>query len=138
MRTRTTLTAVTALLLAALTACGGTEAEADPQDCRRAMYEQYRDTVKAGDDAPLAKEPTECAGLDDNTVKRLAGEAIRDYLAGEDAEKAVDDAVEDAIEDLPLEEVMPTPEASDLGLEFDDVQDELDRLTEGSEDARTP
>ncbi|MEV3970310.1 hypothetical protein AB0K68_19515 [Streptomyces sp. NPDC050698] len=109
MRTSTTLTAAFALLLAALTACAGTEAEADAQACKKAVYEQYRDTVAAGDDTPRTQKPSECAGIDDRTLKRLAGEAIKEYLASEDAEKALDDAMRDAIDDAPFEEVLPTP-----------------------------
>ncbi|MEU7723203.1 hypothetical protein [Streptomyces tibetensis] len=138
MRTRTSLAAVVALLLATLTACGGTEAKADPQDCRKALYDQYRDTVAAGDDTPESKRPAACDGVDDKALQRLAGEAIKEYLASDDAEKAVDDAVEGAIDDAPWEEVMPTPDASDLGKEFDDAKKKLDDLMKETSDATAP
>ncbi|MEU5396437.1 hypothetical protein [Streptomyces tibetensis] len=135
---RTTLTAVTALLLATLTACGGTEAKADPQACKKALYDQYRDTVAAGDDAPASKQPEACDGVDDKTLQRLAGEAIKEYLASDDAEKAVDDVVEGAIDDAPWEDVIPTPDASDLGKEFDDAKKKLDDLMRETNGAAAP
>lgn len=138
MRTRTTLTAVTALLIATLAACGGTEAKADPQACKKALYDQYRDTVAAGDDAPESKKPAACDGVDGTTLQRLAGEAIKEYLASDDAEKAIDDAVEGAIDDVPWEDVVPTPDASDLGKEFDDAKKKLDDLMKETDDAQTP
>ncbi|MFJ4539845.1 hypothetical protein ACIP39_28335 [Streptomyces tibetensis] len=129
---------MTALLLATLTACGGTEAEADPQVCKKALYDQYRDSVAAGDNAPESKKPAACDGVDDKTLQRLAGEAIKEYLASDDAEKPVDDAVEGALDDVPWEDVMPTPDASDLGKEFDDAKKKLDDLMKETGDAQTP
>lgn len=46
MRTRTTLIAAAAVLLATLTACGGSHTKADPQACKKALYDQYRDTER--------------------------------------------------------------------------------------------
>jgi hypothetical protein len=138
MRTRTTLTATIALLLATLTACGGNEVHADPPACKKALYDQYRDTVAAGDDAPESRRPAACDGVDDKTLQRLTGEAIKEYLASDDAERAVDDAVEGAVDDAPWEEVMPSPDTSDLGKEFDDAQKKLDDLLKGTADAQTP
>ncbi|MFB6849813.1 hypothetical protein ACFCXS_33810 [Streptomyces sp. NPDC056373] len=129
---------MTALLLATLTACGGTEAHADPQACKKALYDQNRDSVAAGDDATPSKKPAACDGIDDKTLQRLAGEAIREYLASDDAQQAVDDAVEGAIDDAPWEDVTPTPAASDLGKEFNDAKRKLDDLTKETGDAATP
>lgn len=124
MRTRTTLAAAAALLLASLTACEGSDVNANPQACKKALYEQYRDTVANGDNAPTSENPTACNGVDDATLKSLAGEAVKEYLASDDAEKVIDDAVADAIDDAPFEDVTPAPEAS-LNQEFADPQQEL-------------
>ncbi|MER7479098.1 hypothetical protein ABTX60_15865 [Streptomyces sp. NPDC126510] len=129
---------MTTLLLITLTACGGTEAKADPQACEKGLFEQYRDTVAAGGDAPESKKPAACDGVDDKTLERLAGQAIKEYLASDDAEKVVDDVVEDAIDDVPWEEVKPTPDVSDLGKEFDDARKKLDDLMKETDGARTP
>ena len=112
MRSRTTLTATMPLLLTALTACGSNDKAADAPARKKAMVEQYRDTVAKGDDTPESRRPKACADVDDATLTRIKGEAIKEYLESDDAEKAIDEAVKDGLDDVPFTEVTP----NDTGL----------------------
>lgn len=58
MHTRLTTAAITAgLLLATLTACGGSDTKAFPAACKTAMTKQLSDAIAAGDKAKQGKRP---------------------------------------------------------------------------------
>ncbi|MFE5090617.1 hypothetical protein ACFRCI_09475 [Streptomyces sp. NPDC056638] len=95
MRTRTTTAALIAAgLLATLTACGSSDNKADPAACKTAMAKAFDDAMAAGDKAEQSKRPAACAGVDDKTVQRIAGELI-----SEQASQATENATESTAPD---------------------------------------
>ncbi|MFD5033634.1 hypothetical protein ACFWM0_24985 [Streptomyces sp. NPDC058405] len=94
MHTRITTALTTALLLATLTACGGSSTTADPAACKTAMAKQFEDAIAAGDQAEQSDRPAACEGLDDKTVQRLVGEVTAEQLEG------IGDGLDDALNEL--------------------------------------
>lgn len=72
------LAAIAGVTLAALLAWPRT---GDPAACKKAMSVQ----LKAAIEDPAAKamgRPSECGGLDDETLQRLAGEVLAEQVGG--------------------------------------------------------
>ncbi|MFJ6810642.1 hypothetical protein ACIQRK_32340 [Streptomyces anulatus] len=88
MRTRTTLT-TTAVILLALTGCSS-DSEPDTAACKTAMAKQLGQAMADGDEAAEGERPTECDGVDDETLQRIAGE-----LTGDQIGRTVDDSLDD-------------------------------------------
>ncbi|MFJ5776430.1 hypothetical protein [Streptomyces sp. NPDC093094] len=124
MRIRTALPAVT-LLFMAVTACGagdgdggdGATPAGDEAACRAAVSKQAEEAAKAaeGDTAALdAGDPSACAGLDDETLRRVYTDVIDDQVNSDEFRKHVED-------------ILGTPGAIELP-EPGEVEDELARL----------
>ncbi|MET9506908.1 hypothetical protein ABZX62_00220 [Streptomyces flavidovirens] len=97
---RRTSTAITACLLFALTACGGTDVKADPAACKKAMTKAFDDAMAAGDKAEESKRPAACDGLDDKTLKRLAGEVTTEWMKGDKAADELEEDLDEMQQDL--------------------------------------
>lgn len=91
MRTRTALTAVLLALAAATTSCSSTEA--DPAACKAAMTKQMADAMESGKEG---SRPAACAGIDDKTLQKLAGEVTKEWLDSDQADKVAEDALKSA------------------------------------------
>ncbi|WP_412079032.1 hypothetical protein ACLF6K_37445 [Streptomyces xanthophaeus] len=77
MRTRRAAVAITLAALS-LTACSS--GEADVAACKAAMRQQYEDAATASKEGT---RPAACAGVDDKTLQRLAGEVLTEKLGEE-------------------------------------------------------
>ncbi|WP_371624059.1 hypothetical protein OG245_15210 [Streptomyces sp. NBC_01116] len=88
MRTRTALT-TTAVVLLALTGCSS-DPKPDTAACKTAMAKQLGQAMADGDEAAEGDRPTECDGVDDETLQRIAGE-----LTGDQIGRTVDDTLND-------------------------------------------
>lgn len=79
----TRILAIAALSLAALTACGGGD-DADPNQgpnvaaCEQAMRQQFADAMSSG---ATGSKPSECEGVSDAELERIAGEIIGGSLS---------------------------------------------------------
>lgn len=54
-------------------------ATANPEACKTALAANYRKAM-ANPSAPTPSAPTACAGLDEETLKRITGEVVSEYL----------------------------------------------------------
>lgn len=90
-----TAACATLLALAALTAgCSGdSSTEADVASCKTAMREQLQTSINASDTATPGTRPSQCDGVDDKTLQKLAGDLMTEQLGN-----AVDSAAPDATE----------------------------------------
>jgi major membrane immunogen (membrane-anchored lipoprotein) len=87
---RKTATAILLTTAVLLTGCSNSDSSDTPDTaaCKAAMEKQLTDAIDTGAEGT---RPAACEGIDDATLKRLAGEAISDRLK-EDTEDAVRDA----------------------------------------------
>ncbi|MGK9463938.1 hypothetical protein ACSLFT_28490 [Streptomyces sp. G6] len=84
--------------LATLTDDDG-EQIANPTACKEALSEGAREAMDAGDDAtPATALPAPCVGLGEETLQRLTGEAIAEYLDSPEADRVFEDAWREALE----------------------------------------
>ncbi len=85
------------LTLAALTAgCSSDDAtKADVASCKTAMREQLQDGINAGNTATPGTRPSQCDGVDDKTLQKLASDLMTEQL-GKAVESALPDATEPA------------------------------------------
>ncbi|WP_330348154.1 hypothetical protein [Streptomyces sp. NBC_00582] len=121
MHTRTTAAALL-LGLTVLTGCSsaGSSGKADTAACKAAMAKQLGDGMASAfantaSPLPTAARPAACAGVDDATAQRLAGEVTKEWLASDQADQAAEDA---------LKSVDPVPVPTDTGLQLtDDCRD---------------
>lgn len=67
----------------------GGESIADPAACKAKLTENYRKVMANGAKGPTQKSPTACAGLDEETLNRMTGEVIGEYLDSDQAERDV-------------------------------------------------
>ncbi|MFD0146201.1 MULTISPECIES: hypothetical protein [unclassified Streptomyces] len=75
-----TTAALAACMLLAVTACGSSDAKADPAACKAAMSRDYADAIAAGEQAEQSTRPPACVGIDDETAQRIAGELIAEQI----------------------------------------------------------
>ncbi|GKQ34580.1 hypothetical protein [Streptomyces sp. A012304] len=106
MKTRTAACAALLALAALTTGCsdGDGGSIADEPACKKAMAERLKETMPTGK-TPDAKVNPACVGLDQQTLERLAGETLNEYLESDQAKKDFEEAIESAI---------PTPDFGDL------------------------
>ncbi|MFC7983820.1 hypothetical protein [Streptomyces sp. NPDC057336] len=68
---------------------------ANPTACKKAMTE----AMASGEEArPADSLPAPCVGLGEETLQRLVGEAIAEYLDSPEADRVFEDAWRDALE----------------------------------------
>ncbi|MFJ3310653.1 hypothetical protein ACIPSA_48425 [Streptomyces sp. NPDC086549] len=81
MKARTAACTVLLALVAALTACSGSDdSKANPAACKAAMEKQFKDAMAAGDKAKSEGRPDACQGVDDKTVRKYATEIMQKQL----------------------------------------------------------
>jgi hypothetical protein len=77
------------------------DSSASPAACKTVLADGYRKVMANGGKGPEQKQPPECVGLDTETLKKITGEVISEYLdseqAKEDLGKAFDDGVASAM-----------------------------------------
>jgi len=132
MHARTTLPAVLLVLAAATGGCSSdSNDKADSSACKTALQRNFEDAqteLAAGGEPETKDMPAECIGVDTATLKRYTGEITKEWLASDDADKAVTDAFQDAFGDgVPVPDV--TESASTAPQISDDcrawIKDEL-------------
>ena len=83
------------------------DSSASPAACKTVLASNYRKVMADGGKGPEQKQPPACAGLDTETLKKITGEVISEYLDSEQAQKDLGKAFEDGVASA-----MATPSAS--------------------------
>jgi len=103
-------------------------ASASPAACKTVLAANYRKVMANGGKGPEQKQPPECVGLGTETLKKITGEVISEYLDSEQAKKDLGNAFEDGMASaLPSASASLSPECREwIGKELLDGSSSVD------------